>query len=243
MGARRPAAVLFDMDGTLLDSEKVWAVALHELAAEYGAALSEQGRLAMVGTGMAESMAILHAEIGQPWRDPDASARWLHDRVAQLFEAGLTWRPGASALLSAVRRAAVPTALVTSTTRRLVEAALGTLGADNFDVVVCGDEVAAQKPDPEPYRTAARLLGVPVDRCVAIEDSPVGVASARAAGVGVVAVPCDVPLRPAAGVLLVDSLTEVDLALLCTALPAVDVALGPVDVALGPVDSRPPTPG
>jgi HAD superfamily hydrolase (TIGR01509 family) len=203
--------VLFDMDGTLVDSEKVWTVAIEELAAHYGGAVSPEARLAMVGTGMAESMQILHDDLQQPWRDAAEGARWLEDRVVTLFAEGLQWRPGALGLLRAVRSAGIPTALVTSSARRLVDVALTTLGPENFDVVVCGDEVDAPKPDPTPYLTAARLLGVPVDECVAVEDSPAGVASARAAGVAVVAVPHEVTLDAADGVHLVDSLTGVDL--------------------------------
>ena len=78
-----PAAVLFDMDGTLIDSEKLWDVALEELAAHYGGRLSTAARRAMVGTSMAETLAILHADIGQPWRDAAASAAWLERRVAE----------------------------------------------------------------------------------------------------------------------------------------------------------------
>jgi HAD superfamily hydrolase (TIGR01509 family) len=212
----RPAAVLFDMDGTLVDSEKIWDIALDELAARYGGTLSASARRAMLGTRTAESLAILHADLGQPWRDPVAGAAWLDARVAQLFAEGVPWRPGAMALLRAVRAAGVPTALVTSTVRSLVDVALVTIGRDNFDVVVCGDEVADTKPHPEPYRAAARLLGVRVGECVAIEDSPVGVASARAAGIPVVAVPSEIALEAAEGVHLVASLDEVDMTLLAT---------------------------
>src|SRR5690606_30952684 len=126
------------------------------------------------------SMQLLHTELGQPWRDVAEGIAWLEQRMAQLFAAGLPWRPGAQALLAAVRAAAIPTALVTSTSRALVEIALPTLGPSSFDVVVCGDEVPENKPHPAPYQTAAALLGVPINRCVAIEDSPTGVASALA---------------------------------------------------------------
>src|SRR5690606_38751784 len=134
----RLAAVLFDMDGTLVDSEKVWQVGLAELAAEYGGVLSEAARLRMVGTSMAESMAILHEDLAQPWRDPLESTLWLETRVMELFAAGLAWRPGARELLAELRAAGVPTALVTATRRPLVEVALRTLGRENFDAVVCG---------------------------------------------------------------------------------------------------------
>jgi HAD superfamily hydrolase (TIGR01509 family) len=220
--ARRPAAVLFDMDGTLVDSEKVWDVALHELAVHAGGKLSDPARRAMVGMGMASSMQILHDDLRQPWRDPVADAEWLETRVHALFAGGgLIWRPGAQTLLAAVRAAGVPTALVTSTRRILVEVALDTLGRDMFDVVVCGDEVTATKPDPAPYLRAAELLGVPIEACVAIEDSPTGVASAVASGAGVLAVPCDLELPPIDGVVQRDTLLGVDLDYLAALTTAV----------------------
>ncbi|HEX5596983.1 MAG TPA: HAD family phosphatase [Micromonosporaceae bacterium] len=211
------------MDGTLVDSEKLWDIATDELAAQYGGRVSPAARLAMVGTGMAESMALLHADLGQPWRDPVAGAAWLESRVAELFVTGLRWRPGALTLLQAVRAAGIPTALVTSSARSLVEVALETLGRDSFDVVVCGDEVTHPKPDPMPYLTAARLLSVPIGRCVAIEDSPAGVRSALAAGAAVLAVPGEVPIDPAVGVRLLDSLVEADLELLCGLLSKLEL--------------------
>ncbi|SIR60139.1 haloacid dehalogenase superfamily, subfamily IA, variant 3 with third motif having DD or ED [Micromonospora avicenniae] len=216
--SRHPAAILFDMDGTLVDSEKLWDVALQELAETYGGTLSDAARKAIIGTAMADSMRILHDDLGQPERDPAVSAAWIDARILELFRSGLRWRPGAMALLKAVRAAGIPTALVTSSGRPLVEVALETLGRDSFDVVVCGDEVVATKPHPEPYLTAARLLGVPIERCVAIEDSRTGVASALAAGAAVLAVPGEVPLAPTDGVHQLESLTAVDLELLAALL-------------------------
>jgi len=207
------------MDGTLVDSEKVWDVGLADLAAHYGGALSVAARQSMVGTSMVESMTILHDDLAQPWRDPTASTRWLEARVMELFADGLVWRPGARDLLAAVRAAGVPTALVTATRRPLVEVALRTIGPENFDAVVCGDEVTRTKPHPEPYLAAAALLGAPIARCVAIEDSPTGVASARAAGARVLAVPCEVALSDVDGVTVVPSLATVDVAFLARLVP------------------------
>lgn len=209
-----PAAVLFDMDGTLVDSERLWDLALVELADHYGAALSTAARHEIIGTSMATAMRLLHDDIGQPWRDPVRSAAWIDRRILELFRAGLEWRPGAMELLAAVRGAGVPTALVTSSSRQLVEVALETLGRENFDVVVCGDEVGAAKPHPEPYLTAARLLGVPIGRCVAIEDSPSGVRSALAAGATVLHVPASALVETVDGAHQRGTLTGVDLELL-----------------------------
>jgi HAD superfamily hydrolase (TIGR01509 family) len=208
------AGVLFDMDGTLVDSEKVWSVGLEELAARHGGTLSADARRAMVGTSMAESMRILHDDIGRPELDVVASVRWLEERIKELFAVGLTWRPGARELLAEVRAAGLPTALVTATRRHLVDVALLTIGADRFDAVVAGDEVDQTKPHPMPYLTAAAMIGVTAPECVAIEDSPNGVASALAAGFAVLAVPCEVALADAEGVTVVASLADVDLSYL-----------------------------
>ncbi len=202
------------MDGTLVDSEKVWDVGLTELAGRYGGVLSAVARAQMVGTSMAESMSILHDDLGQPWRDPDASVAWLEDRMRELFAAGLVWRPGAAELLARLSAAGVPMALVTATRRHLVDVALETIGRSHFSAVVAGDEVDETKPHPLPYLTAAALLGVDVRRCVAIEDSPTGVASALAAGAAVLAVPAEVDLSHLADVTLVASLADVDVAFL-----------------------------
>ncbi|WP_173167392.1 HAD family hydrolase [Phytohabitans suffuscus] len=210
--------MLFDMDGTLVDSERLWDVALRELAVEYGGLLSDAARVAMVGSDAATSMRILHADLGQQWRPLEPSQTWIARRMTALFRTGLVWRPGALALLRAVRTAGLPTALVTSTARPLVEVALETLGRHNFDVVVAGDEVHTPKPHPEPYRLAAHLLGVPIERCVAIEDSRAGVTSALAAGAAVLGVPSEVPLDPADGLHLLETLAGVDLTLLGTLL-------------------------
>lgn len=207
-------AVLFDMDGTLVDSEKVWAVGLDGLASHYGGVLSVAARQAMVGTSMAESMRILHADIGQPWRDPVFSVDWLETRVKQLFGEGLVWRAGAQELLGRVRAAGIATALVTATRRHVVDVALLSIGAEHFDVVVAGDEVASAKPHPDPYLTAAALVGADPRRCVAVEDSPNGIRSAQAAGCAVLGVPCEVELRPSERVTIVSSLVDVDVAYL-----------------------------
>jgi HAD superfamily hydrolase (TIGR01509 family) len=194
--AAAPAAVLFDMDGTLLDSEKVWDVALADLAAWLGGELSDTARRRMVGSSLARSVAILHSDLGIE-ADPESSGAYLTERTAELFAGDLVWKPGARQLLHAVHDAGVPAALVTSTHRRLTEIALDTIGREFFTVTVCGDEVRRPKPHPDPYLRAAELLAVDAAHCVAIEDSPLGITAAEAAGCAVLAVPSEVTIEPA----------------------------------------------
>lgn len=206
----RLQAVLWDLDGTLLDSEKLWDISLEELAASIGGVLSARAREAMVGTNMATSMDILYTDLGitdlaAAGRDSDTDAAWLDRRTGELFAAGLTWRPGARDLLLAVRRAGLRTALVTSTSGPLVDQVLHTIGAENFDAVVCGGETAA-KPDAAPYRRALAQLRVDPAATLVIEDSPTGVAAGLAAGCRVLAVPVAATVAPAPGVVVRDTL-------------------------------------
>jgi HAD superfamily hydrolase (TIGR01509 family) len=217
-GAPLPAAVLWDMDGTLIDSEKLWDISLRELLVRLGGGeLDQRVREALVGSNMQRTCEVLLTEAGRPVT-PAAVAeagQWLSDRTAILFRSELPWRPGARAALESVRASGVRTALVTSTERALTEVALDTIGREFFDVTVCGDEVDGRnKPDPWPYLTAARLLGVDPRRCVAVEDSATGVASAEAAGCTVLAVPCDAPVPTGPRRILRDSLVGVDITLL-----------------------------
>lgn len=195
------AGVLWDMDGTLVDSEKLWDVSLAELAVHLGGDLSSATRAAMVGGAINDTLAMMFDEVGAPATPASLAeaARWLTERTGELFAAGMTWRPGAAEALREVRAAGLATALVTSTERVLTERALDWIGREHFDAVVCGDEVTATKPAPQPYLRAAAMLGVPPPRCVAVEDSPSGAAAAVAAGCAVLVVPNDVEVPPGPG--------------------------------------------
>ncbi|WP_245572404.1 HAD family hydrolase [Actinokineospora enzanensis] len=205
------------MDGTLLDSEKLWDIPLSEYSLKLGAPLSAEIRAAMVGSNVPTSMGLLFGGVGRVPTEADIAEAmgWIEARMVELFRTSLTFRPGAPEALRAVRATGLPVALVTSTERALTEIALDTIGRELFDVTVCGDEVDGRnKPLPEPYLKAARLLGVPPADCLAIEDSPTGTASAVAAGCTVLVVPCEVPVEPGERRVLRDSLIGLDEALL-----------------------------
>lgn len=193
-------AVLWDMDGTLVDSEKLWDIAMHALYARMGAVLTPEVRESTVGGSSESVMRIVYGDIGL---DPDPvamaeSSDWLHDYTGELFEQGLSWRPGAQELLEALTAAAIPMALVTNTRRGLTERAMKTIGHHYFTVSVCGDEVQHAKPAPDPYLRAAEMLGVPAGDCLAVEDSVTGTVAAESAGCPVLVVPNDVevPVGP-----------------------------------------------
>jgi HAD superfamily hydrolase (TIGR01509 family) len=187
-------AVLWDMDGTLVDSEKLWDVSLQALCERLGGVLTPEVRASTVGGSAHSVMAAVYADLRL---DPDPaamaeSADWLHDRTGELFEAGLPWLPGARELLDALLAEGVPMALVTNTRRKLTNQALKSIGKHYFSASVCGDEVEHAKPAPDPYRRAAELLGVEPAQCLAIEDSATGTIAAEAAGCPVMVVPNDV---------------------------------------------------
>ncbi|MEU4320331.1 HAD family phosphatase [Nocardia fluminea] len=204
----RPAAVLWDMDGTLLDSEKLWDIAVRELAREHGRELTDEVRHALIGASGPNALRMLFDGIGVV-PSPQAIAEageFLERRVTELMLGPIPWRPGAKDALAMVRAAGMKSALVTNTKRSLTEYGLDTLGRDFFDTSVCGDEVAHGKPDPAIYRRAAQLLGVDPGDCVAIEDSPTGSLAAQGSGCGLIVIPCEIAVPEAPGRLFRESL-------------------------------------
>jgi HAD superfamily hydrolase (TIGR01509 family) len=187
-------AVLWDMDGTLVDSEKLWDVSMRELCVRLGGVLTPEARESTVGGSAKNVMDAVYADLGL---DPDPiavaeSTDWLHVRTGELFADGLPWRPGARELLEALLAEGIPMALVTNTRRDLTEQALKSIGTHYFSASVCGDEVEHGKPAPDAYLRAAELLGFEPAQCLAIEDSVTGTAAAEAAGCPVMVVPNDV---------------------------------------------------
>lgn len=204
------------MDGTLVDSERVWDTGIEELAELLGGRLDPAVRARMVGTNEDASVLMLLESLGLPLSEAPARLLWLRRRMKELFAEGVDWKPGAQELLLEARAADVPTALVTSTPRELAEIIIDQLGPGNFDITICGDEVDQRKPHPEPYQTAAEKLGVDIRRSVVVEDSVSGVGSGLASGAVTLAVPSEVELPADLEVLRLDTLEGVDLAYLRT---------------------------
>ncbi|WP_368858177.1 HAD family hydrolase [Nocardia noduli] len=218
----RLAAVLWDMDGTLLDSEKLWDIGVRELAVELGGVMTDELRHALIGASGPNALRLLFTGLGvEPTAEAIlAAGRFLEVRVTELMTGPIPWRPGAKDALSLVRTSGLSSALVTNTKRSLTEFGLDTLGRDYFDVSVCGDEVPEGKPEPDVYLRAAELLGVDPKECVAVEDSPTGAMAAQAAGCAVIVVPCEIAVPPAPGRVFRESLTGLSLSDLKHALHA-----------------------
>jgi HAD superfamily hydrolase (TIGR01509 family) len=222
-------AVLFDMDGTLVETEQHWGEALFAMAERLGGRLSAEARRATVGSSMRTSMEILYRDIGITRSEAEllGDARWVEDTTAVLLAEEIAWRPGAADLLLSVRDAGLATALVTTTPRRIAEIVLTAirddLGSDPFDLTICGDEVPARKPDPAPYLMAMEALGVLPGACVVVEDSRAGIAAGLAAGTAVLGVPTMQAVSPAPGLTLRDGLVGIGAAELADVLAEADL--------------------
>ena len=206
--APRPAAVLWDMDGTLVDTEPYWIECEYELVAEFGGHWSQEKAHSLVGNDLRVSAAILRDQGGVDLPIDDIVNRLLDGVIARVRRR-VPWRPGAKETLAALRKAEVPCALVTMSWKRFADAVVSSLPPGTFAVVVTGDEVTNGKPHPEAYLTAARLLGVRPKQCVAVEDSPTGVRSAVAAGCRTFAVPNVVDIEPGRRYTVVQSIHDI----------------------------------
>lgn len=203
-----PAAVLWDMDGTLVDTEPYWIAAEYALVEEHGGTWTDEDALALVGNALLTAAAYIR-ERGGVDLEPAEIVENLLARVIAGVHDHTPWQPGARELLGALREAGVPCALVTMSYASLAGAVVAQLPEGTFAAVITGDEVTHGKPHPEPYLLAAQQLGVDARACVAIEDSPTGVASAEAAGCITLAVPHVAQVEAAPGRTIIDSLTDV----------------------------------
>ncbi len=191
-----PAAVLWDLDGTLVGTEPYWMAAETDLVTSFGGAWTHDDALTLVGSGLHNSARALQGR--GVALDEDTIVERLTDSVLEQMETAVPWRPGAVELLTDLKKHEVPLALVTMSNgrmvRRIADSIPITRGEPVFSVIVSGDMVREPKPHPEAYLLAAQRLGVAIEDCVAIEDSHTGLASALASGSVTIGVPYQLEL-------------------------------------------------
>lgn len=204
------AAVLWDMDGTLVDTEPYWMEAEETLASAYGKGWTHHDAMQLVGNDLLESGRYMNQVAGIPLEPGEIVDRLLDAVVVRMRER-VPWCEGAIELLAELGEQGVACGLVTMSYRRFVDPVLERLPRDTFSAVVTGDVVERGKPHPEPYLMAASLLGVDPSDCIAIEDSNTGASSAEAAGCRVLVVPNHVEVPRSDGRVFADSLLDLDL--------------------------------
>jgi HAD superfamily hydrolase (TIGR01509 family) len=209
-------AVLFDMDGLLVNTEPLWFEVECGVMAALGGEWTEQDQQALVGGSLQRSVAYLLDRSGRTGSHDEVAADLVGGMTRLLAERGVTAMPGALELYAEVAQAGVAHALVTSSERVIMDSVLTALARQDvvFTVTVCAEDVRSPKPDPEPYQVAAALVSADPRYCVALEDSLNGVAAAEAAGCAAVAVPGITPIPARPGRLVARSLAEINLATL-----------------------------
>lgn len=204
-------AVLWDMDGTLVDTEPYWIETEYAMAARHGGTWSDEHALNLVGNDLLVSGAYIREHMGID-RTPEQIVDELLDGVVERVRRAIPWRPGARELLEDLRAHDVPCALVTMSWMRFVIPIVEQLPEGTFHALVTGDSVELGKPHPEPYLAAAALLGVAAEDCLAVEDSNTGATSAQAAGCTVLCVPNHVPIPEGERRVFVETLDGLDTA-------------------------------
>lgn len=202
MLGRKPSfAVLFDMDGTIIDSEPYWMASEQALAAEHQGTWTHEDGLDIVGMSLDKSSQVLKDRANLPLETHEIVDRLTNDVQSKLAKV-VPWRPGAQELLRDLKRHNVKTALVTMALHRMAKQVVDAIPFDAFDVIVAGDDVTRGKPHPEAYEKAAALLGFAPDKCIAFEDSSTGLASAEAAGTYAIGIPNIIPIPEREGRIL-----------------------------------------
>ena len=190
MSATNPQAVLWDLDGTIIDSEPYWLLSEQRLVEEFGGTWSEADGFALIGAGLTN--AAVHLQQCGVDMPVDAIVQRMVDEVDEMNARQIPWRPGALELIRSIHDAGIPQVIVTMSYRSTANFVADDVGL--FAGVVCGEDVTHSKPHPEPYVMGAALVGVDASECVALEDSVPGSASAVAAGAVTIALPLHVPL-------------------------------------------------
>ena len=198
MLGRKPSfAVLFDMDGTIIDSEPYWMASEQALAAEHQGTWTQDDARTIIGLSLDKSAEVFKDRTNVPL-ETDEIVNRLSNEVQSRLEKVIPWRPGAKELLLDLKKHNVKTALVTMSLHRMAKQVVDAIDFDAFDVIVAGDDVTRGKPHPEAYEKAAALLGFEPKKCIAFEDSSEGLASAEAAGTYAIGIPnfIEIPAKP-----------------------------------------------
>ncbi|MCW2287695.1 HAD superfamily hydrolase (TIGR01509 family) [Leucobacter luti] len=194
LSPRTPAAVLWDMDGTLIDSEPLWLDTEIAMLDRYSIELTDEVRNSLIGSGL-RAAAQVFQELGVPLTADEIITEWKNGVIDRLRATAPQWRPGALELLSSLNAAGIPSGLVTMAVREIADTVMDLLPGDiAFASVLGGDEVQHEKPHPQPYLLGAAQLGVQIADCVALEDSINGLRSAHASGAVAIGIPHTIPL-------------------------------------------------
>lgn len=190
MSAEYPKAVLWDLDGTIIDSEPYWLISEQRLVESFGGEWSEADGLQLVGSGLPNAAAFLQRR-GVDMPIDDIVNRMVSE-VNEMVDREIPWRPGARELIRSIHDAGIPQVMVTMSYRSSAIVIADALGV--FEDLITGDAVTHPKPHPEPYQLGAAAVGAQARECVAMEDSGPGAESAVAAGCATIAVPMHIPL-------------------------------------------------
>jgi HAD superfamily hydrolase (TIGR01509 family) len=192
-----PHAVLWDMDGTLIDSEPYWLASESEFASSRNSSWGREDGLGVIGMSLYESSKLLKARVGTDL-EPQEIIDEVTNGVLARLDQSIPWRPGARELLMLLRENSIKTALVTGSMHRMAKQVADSIGFDAFDLIIGGDDVSNGKPHPESYLKAAAILGVDPTNCVAFEDSLTGITAAEAAGTKAVGIAhiVEIPAKP-----------------------------------------------
>jgi HAD superfamily hydrolase (TIGR01509 family) len=202
MLGRKPSfAVLFDMDGTIIDSEPYWMASEQALAAEHNGTWTTTDSLGVIGKDLNESSKLFKDATNVPLEVEEIKNRLSNDVQSRLAKV-VPWRAGAQELLQDLRKHKVKTALVTMSLHTMAQQVVDAIPFDAFDVIVAGDDVTRGKPHPEAYQKAAALLGFDPSQCIAFEDSVTGLTSAEAAGTYAIGIPNIIPIPEKEGRIL-----------------------------------------